>query len=693
MKSNKILPFLALSLCTATAMAQEVQDTLLTRELQEVVVKASKVIRKADMDIYNPSKSAVENSKNGMQLLNNLMIPSLTVSDALGSIQAAGQSVQVRINGRVSSIEQVRTLLPETIKRVEWIDNPGLRYGGANYVLNIIVTNPAVGGSLMANAWPALNTAWGFYMADAKFNTGRSQWEVGGNFKLTNKIKTYRDYSETFTYTDGTSLTRDETPLGGYMDYTTANAWASYNYIKPDTTVFMAEFGFHRNIREKELYHGQLSLSDGTSDIDLTDSNGKEGSTPRLSLYWQQNFRNKQMLIVSLSGSFYSGRTFSDYLERFPSTETYITDIHTNIKDRNQAYAVEANYIKNWKSSRFTAGASYNANRNRSRYESLDGQLFHQRQDKTYLFAEYFQRLGKWSATAGMGVQYTDFLFKESGLGTHSWSPRPQATVTYAPNRNHNFRLNFTSWQSTPSLSETNIVPQQLDGFQWRVGNQDLKTANSYMLTFRYGFNLPRVSGTFGIRAFTSPNAITPMFLWEGDRLLTTYENSRGLQNLSFFLAPQIEVIPRWLNVSGYLQYRTERMRGTDYEHHNNAWSGNASLQLTHWGFVLSGQYIRAQRDLWGEKISWGEDINIIDLSYNMKGWQFSAGVIMPFGKYDRGHKALSKWNSNEQHDRIDMRMPYIQISYNLQWGRQKRSADKLINADANVDTSKAGGR
>lgn len=276
MKSNKILPFLALSLCTATAMAQEVQDTLLTRELQEVVVKASKVIRKADMDIYNPSKSAVENSKNGMQLLNNLMIPSLTVSDALGSIQAAGQSVQVRINGRVSSIEQVRTLLPETIKRVEWIDNPGLRYGGANYVLNIIVTNPAVGGSLMANARPALNTAWGFYMADAKFNTGRSQWEVGGNFKLTNKIKTYRDYSETFTYTDGTSLTRDETPLGGYMDYTTANAWASYNYIKPDTTVFMAEFGFHRNIREKELYHGQLSLSDGTSDIDLTDSNGKE---------------------------------------------------------------------------------------------------------------------------------------------------------------------------------------------------------------------------------------------------------------------------------------------------------------------------------------------------------------------------------------------------------------------------------
>ncbi len=101
------------------------------------------------MDVYHPSKSAVDNSKNGMQLLRNLMIPTLTVNDALGSISAAGQSVQIRINGRVATIEQVKALLPETIKRVEWIDNPGLRYNGANYVLNFIVTNPTLGGSLM----------------------------------------------------------------------------------------------------------------------------------------------------------------------------------------------------------------------------------------------------------------------------------------------------------------------------------------------------------------------------------------------------------------------------------------------------------------------------------------------------------------------------------------------------------------
>lgn len=692
MKQTTVI--IAALLCNAGATAQtETADSIPEQELHEIVIEAPKVIRKADMDVYHPSRSAVANAKNGMQLLNNLMIPSLNVSDALGSIQAAGQSVQVRINGRVSSIDQVRSLLPETIKRVEWIDNPGLRYGGANYVLNIILSNPTVGGSLMTMARPALNQAWGMYMADAKFNTGRSQWSVGGNYKLTDKIKTHRDYTETFTYPDGTSLTRKETSRGGTMDNTMGYLWASYSYLKPDTTVFVAEFSMHKDFTDKFLYNGMLSLSDGTDDILLTDSHGDKGTTPSLSLYLQQHFTHKQMLVVDFSSSFYFGRTYSDYLEQLPSSTSYLTDIHTNIKDRNQAYGIEADYIKNWRKSRFTAGISYTANRNRSQYKNLEGEIFHQRQDKVYFFAEYYRRFGNWSATAGMGAQYTDFLFKESDRGTHSWSARPQATITYSPNQNHNFRLNFTTWQSTPSLAETNVVPQQLDGFQWRVGNQNLKTANSYMLTFRYGFNMPRVSGSFGIRAFTSPNAITPLLEWHDDRLVTTYENSRGLKNLSFFLAPQIEIIPEWLTLSGYVQYRMERMKGTGYAINHNGWSGNASMQLSHWGFVLSAQYQYAQRDLWGEKISWGEDLNIISLDYNWKDWQFGAGIIMPFGKYDQGSRSLSKWNKNEQHMRLNMCMPFVSVAWNLQWGRQKRGVRKIINADANTDRSTAGGR
>ena len=256
-----IIAFITALLGTLGASAQtKTTDTIISQELTEIVVKAPKVIRKSDMDVYHPSKSAVDNSKNGMQLLRNLMIPTLTVNDALGSISAAGQSVQIRINGRVATIEQVKALLPETIKRVEWIDNPGLRYNGANYVLNFIVTNPTLGGSLMLEGKQAVNEKWGYYRADTKFNIGRSQWGVGAYFKLTDNVKSHREYEETFTYPDGTSLTRTETPIGGELDNSQGAMWLTYNYIKPDTTVFYVALQANRNFADKWLYNGVLSL-------------------------------------------------------------------------------------------------------------------------------------------------------------------------------------------------------------------------------------------------------------------------------------------------------------------------------------------------------------------------------------------------------------------------------------------------
>lgn len=695
MKRHILVPLLC-AVLPITSMAQvEQPDSVQNKELREVTIQASKVIRKADMDVYHPSMSAVENSKNGMQLLHNLMIPSVMVNEALGNIQAAGQSVQVRINGRVATIDQVKALLPGTIKRVEWMDNPGLRYNGATHVMNIVVVNPTVGGSLMADARPALNQAWGNYMASAKFNHGRSQWEANAYFKLTEKIDAHRDYKESFVFPDGTNLTRTETPVGGHLSNTMGIASLAYNYIKPDTTVFYAIVRAGREFSHENRYDGLLSLSDGSDDINLTDIQGQKGTTPSFNAYLEQHFAHRQMLVVDFGASAYLGRSYSDYTERLPGATDVLNNVHTYVKDRNQAYALEANYIKNWNSARFTAGASYTANRNRSTYENLDGQVFHQRQDKTYFFAEYFQRLNKFSFTAGIGAQYTDFLFRETKQGNHSWNVRPQASLVYKVNGDHQLKLNFTSWQSAPSLTESNIAPQQLDGFQWRIGNPDLKTSNSYMLTFNYNFGFfRRIYGTFGIRAFTSPDTITPLLYWNDGKLVTSYENSRGIQSLAFYLSPQITVIPKWLVASAHIQYRMERMRGTGYSLTNNAWSGNVMMQLMHWGFTFTGQYQRAARDLWGEKISWGEDATVIHLGYNYKKWQFGAGMLMPFGKYDMGSKSLSKWNTNEQHTRIDMqRMLFLSITCNLQWGRQKGGTNKLVNADAQVNQSTVGGR
>lgn len=70
---KSIITTIAALSCALSAVAQsETVDSIPAQELQEIVIQAPKVIRKADMDVYHPSKSAVEHSQNGLQLLNTL---------------------------------------------------------------------------------------------------------------------------------------------------------------------------------------------------------------------------------------------------------------------------------------------------------------------------------------------------------------------------------------------------------------------------------------------------------------------------------------------------------------------------------------------------------------------------------------------------------------------------------------------
>lgn len=81
------------------------------------------------------------------------------------------------------------------------------------------------------------------------------------NYKLTNKIGCTREYYETFIYPDGQSLTRRETPAGGYMDENRGNIQLDYSYINPDTTVVWVAFsGFERALKKIKYFCNKKSV-------------------------------------------------------------------------------------------------------------------------------------------------------------------------------------------------------------------------------------------------------------------------------------------------------------------------------------------------------------------------------------------------------------------------------------------------
>lgn len=683
---------LALSI-SITAGAQEAVTDSITRALDEIVVAAPKVIHKAEMDLFIPSADAKAMSKNGMQLLQNLSIPSVAVNEVLGTVSSLGNAVEIRINGRVASVEQVKALVPDDIKRVEWIENPGLKYKGAAAVINLIVRNPGLGGLFMAQAMPSLNTPWGQGGASVKLNNGKSQWGFDLSGKLTD-INVYRDYYETFTQPDGSRITREESPLGGKMKGNNATATVSYSYTKPDTTVIYASLSGFRNFSAGEDYRGIMTLSDASDNVTVRDKDDSHGFKPSVTLYLEQHLTKNRILAIDAGTSYYHGYANHLHLENEAESGDMLTDVSTRIRDNNYSYAIEANYTEQWSKSRLTAGVSYNGSSNQSTYENLGGDKYHQNQNQVYGFGEYMHTIDKVTLTGGVGIQYSSFKLRESGRGNNSWNLRPRLTLTYRAGNVSRWYLAFYTRQVSPTLSETNNVAQQIDAFQWQEGNPNLKTYNIYRIDAQYSCNKGGISGTVGFNWELSPDAIAPFYEWRGDRLVSSFENSRGRRWYSAYISPDINMIPGWLNLSGYLRYGITNTRGTGYEITRHNWSGEVTAMAYHWGFNLIVQYNHRAATLIGERETWDEKTSLVMLTYNWKKWQFGAGALCPFNKYDQESQLLNRYNTNEKHMRLDIApMPIIQISYNLQWGRQNRGVNKRANADTSVEQSKAGSR
>lgn len=75
-----------------------------------------------------------------MQLLNTMMLPGLNINPMTNTISSFdGGKVMLQINGVNVTSEEIQTLQPCQIRRVEYLDYAGIRYGAASKIVNFIV--------------------------------------------------------------------------------------------------------------------------------------------------------------------------------------------------------------------------------------------------------------------------------------------------------------------------------------------------------------------------------------------------------------------------------------------------------------------------------------------------------------------------------------------------------------------------
>ena len=189
MKSKLLLIFF-LFISTLQAQVEEKQDSTDYNpiEIKEVLIQSQRKKMFADKAVYTFDKEALEKARYAKDLLNTL--PELQVDPISNTIQSTkGGTTLILINGIEVTDNQIRSIKPEDVVRVEYFDIPPTRFATrADQVVNLITRHPENGYVYGADLTSALATGFVNGSVYAEFTKGKN------NFGLEYAIN-LRDYN------------------------------------------------------------------------------------------------------------------------------------------------------------------------------------------------------------------------------------------------------------------------------------------------------------------------------------------------------------------------------------------------------------------------------------------------------------------------------------------------------------------
>ena len=285
--------------------AQEVKEG---GALQEVTIQGSKIVQRVDWQTIYPTRQQLESSTNGYSLLSKLTLPHLRIDPVMHTITALSNlgSVQVRINNIVASKEDLLALDMKAVQHIDYIDNPGVRYGeGIAYVVNIIVKEPVSGYDIGADLTNTLTVVNGDETVYGKFNYGKS--ELGANYSLDYQNFKGKEYEEQATYEldsgEKRSILRQQSD--GQNKSLNHNIQLTYS-LSDSNYVFQSKLSARRDIQP----HRSWSKFDS-----FEDHYASRTSSPALDLYFHRDFRGHQSLTANAVGTYIKTDSYAEHNE------------------------------------------------------------------------------------------------------------------------------------------------------------------------------------------------------------------------------------------------------------------------------------------------------------------------------------------------------------------------------------------
>ena len=670
---KRIIPILFLSISSFPALAQNEEKSI---TLDEVTVKGAKVVNKVDGQMIYPTDAQKSASNNGYSLLQKLSLPNLRIDNVTHSISTIDNrgGVQIRINGIIVGKEEMLALDPKLIGKVDFIDNPGVRYGeDIAYVVNIVAKRNDTGYTLGTDVTSLLTTWQGDGMVYGKWNSGKSEfsasYDFSGNKSNGSEVKETADY----TLNDGSIRTIERNDVETLRKGLTHNVKLTYNYA--DSTAYVFQVSLSDNIGNEPGNYSIKNVIDGGVHQTATYRNSSRFNSPVLDLYLFRQLTPRQSITANAVGTYINTNT-SNY---FDEGVTYKYDV----KGRTASALTEVIYENKLKPFDFSAGFNYRYKYTKNDYLGDAYALTEMNNNNLYGFGEIKGMLKNFRYALGLGVSYIHYNQNEHNYDF--WTFRPKASLAY--NFKNGMQLSYTldMGDRASRIAMINDATIMTNSMEYTVGNPSLKPSRDMDQSLRLSYNNQRWS-TFidGFYRYCYKPNMAHYERTADDKFIYTQINQKEIDLLHIAAYASYWILQEKLQASVYGGMQRCFNYGNDYSHFYTSWFCMGSITAYLGRFTLQAYADNGNRFLEGEKRGYQGASVVLKGSYSYKDWNFSLAYYNPFCK---------KYKSNEGeilnrdlhklttvYDKSSGNCLILGVSWRMSHGSKYNSANKTLN-------------
>ncbi len=649
-------------------------DSALT--LQEVHVKAARIITRNDGYIYFPSAKVKEAATNGYSLLGRIGLPHIRIDEIRHTITALNNlgSVQLQLNGAKASQTEIISLDPKTILRIHFIDNPGLRYGeDIAYVINIVTQRTQMGYSLGTDLTNAVTTYSGYNTVYTNITRQNSEWGINYDFGYQDARGGQSEEQADYLLNNGTHNIVSRTSQDTRMREFNNTVQLKYSLTDSLDNIFQARLSNAFSHSPTDLTH--ILVDDGTSSYLSLQKNSALSFNPSLDLYLSRRLGSQRSLTANLVVTHIN----TDENHYNDEGGPYEFSVHGNV------WSLLSEAIYETKLKPFTLSAGYKGLLKYT-YNHYTGDVLATtpiNNGSAYLYIEAQGKLSKLNYSAGIGTSFLGYHQNEHRY--NFWLFRPKVTISYQPIEPLTLKYGF---EVSPFVSRIAMISNTAirgGSREWSVGNPDLKPSYRIENFIDATLTLPRLTTNLNIMYLSNRNCNMALYTRSADdRFYYTQKNQKGIDMLYCTAYAQYQIIPDKLScfAAGYLAHFANH--GDNYEHRYTDFNYNiqATAYLGQWTISLTAD--NGWRAMEGETIIRQGAQCVFNCSYRMGNCTLSLMWLNPFRNRVKEYspELINRFLHRQYNYRSTDSGNQLSVSFvwRLQKGHRSRTVTQTLN-------------